>query len=265
MVTVPTVDTTGGRHKRNVTVHYAPTDLENQGEKKKVVSIVTREFEVDSNASDEMVLSTSKNHLTDSVESAEVGTVHESTVVGNRDGRSLIQQLGDLTANVSALDDKFSARIADLEAKHSAEIAALEAQMSTLLPFKAYFLDVREHTYLTHLRDFWTEYGAASRQKGRYLPNSKAAEIQGKISALNQVILHGGNAEVDALMLHERQPIPESKPFECLYGLRPETVRELGNPHLAAVFFFLLTHSNLSVERLPQCHRSSQHRRLGAL
>lgn len=213
MVTVPTVDTTGGRHKRNVTVHYAPIDLENQGEKKKVVSIVTREFEVDSNASDEMVLSTSKNHLTDSVESAEVGTVHESTVVGNRDGRSLIQQLGDLTANVSALDDKFSARIADLEAKysaeiadleakHSAEIAAPEAQMSTLLPFKAYFLDVREHTYLTHLRDFWTEYGAASRQKGRYLPNSKAAEIQGKISVLNKVILHGGNAEVDALMLH---------------------------------------------------------------
>ena len=39
--------------------------LGDQGEKKKVVSIVAREFEVDSNTSEEMVLSTAKNHLTD--------------------------------------------------------------------------------------------------------------------------------------------------------------------------------------------------------
>lgn len=45
-----------------------------------------------------MVLSTGKNYLTCSVELAELARVH---------GSSLIQQLGDFTAKVSALDDKF--------------------------------------------------------------------------------------------------------------------------------------------------------------
>lgn len=38
-------------------------------------------------------------------------------------------------------------------------------------------------------------------------PNSKAAEIHVKIILLNKVILHGGSADVDAMMLEERQPI----------------------------------------------------------
>lgn len=80
-------------------------------------------------------------------------------MVCHSNGRSLLQQqLGDFTGKVSALDEKFSAWVADIEAKNSAEIeslkskhsarmAALEAQMSTLLPFKGYFLDVRERAY----------------------------------------------------------------------------------------------------------------------
>ena len=90
--TPPTSLHTIPRSKRN------KKPLGDQGEKKKVVSIVTREFEVDSNASEEMVLSTGKNYLTCSVELAELARVH---------GSSLIQQLGDFTAKVSALDDKF--------------------------------------------------------------------------------------------------------------------------------------------------------------
>lgn len=73
-------------------------------------------------------------------------------------------------------------------------------------------------------------------------PNSKAAEIHVKIILLNKAILHGGNAEVDAMMLEEWQPVPDKKPSQCLYGLGPDTVKEPGNPHLAAVLFFLLTH-----------------------
>lgn len=44
------------------------------------------------------------------------------------------------------------------------------------------------------------------------------------------------------MMLEEWQPVPDKKPSQCLYGLGPDTVKEPGNPHLAAVLFFLLTH-----------------------
>lgn len=160
-----------------------------------------------------------------------------------------MQHLQDLSAKVSDLDTKFSnqetkhsAQIANLEAEKSAQIANLEAQVSSLLPFKNYFLDVRERAFLTYLRNYWREYGA-SRQKHRPSPNTAASKIHTRISLLNKFILHGGNAEVDSLMFHERRPVQEIAPFQCLYGLGPDLIKELGNSYPpTAVLFLLLTH-----------------------
>lgn len=97
-----------------------------------------------------MVLAAGKHHLTDAVESTEVARFCNSTVVCNPGGSGLMQHLQDLSAKVS-----------DLDAKHSAQIANLEAQVSSLLPFKNYFLDVRERAFLAYLRNYWREYGAS--------------------------------------------------------------------------------------------------------
>jgi hypothetical protein len=199
-----------------------------------------------------MVLAAGKHHLIDAVESAEVARFCNSTVVCNPGGSSLMQHLQDLSAKVSGLDAKLSdqgakhsAQLADLEAKHSAQLADLDAKVSSLLPFKDYFLDVRERAFLTYLRDYWRDYGA-SRQKHRPSPVSPVSKVHARISSLNKYILHGGNAEVDALMFVERHPIEEIAPFQHLYGLEPDLVKKLGNSYSpTAVLFLLLTHGQI--------------------
>ena len=62
----------------------------------------------------------------------------------NPGGSGLMQHLQD------DLDTKFW----NQEAKHSAQIANLEAQVSLLLLFKNYILDVCERAFLTYLRNY---------------------------------------------------------------------------------------------------------------
>ena len=79
----------------------------------------------------------------------------------------------------------------------------------------------------------------------------KASKIHTKIILLNKA------------MLHERKPIPESKLFECLYGLGPETVKELGNPYLTG--FLLNSCSNPSIQRALLDSQPAKHCRRGPL
>jgi hypothetical protein len=119
--------------------------------------------------------------------------------VTNTGGSRLLEELGSLRADVKSLQSNVE--------KHEAGFRAL--------------LDVRERAFLTWLRDFWRDHGAGSKA-GPSVP------LKARVQSLNQSIIHGGYAIVDALMVKQKG-LPYEEEFTELYGLSPSDVEYIGN------------------------------------
>ncbi|KAE8386432.1 hypothetical protein BDV23DRAFT_187240, partial [Aspergillus alliaceus] len=134
----------------------------------------------------------------------------------------------DLDARIAHLD----ARNADLETRNAdldARATRLESQNKGLLAFQNHFFSVRERAFATFLRDYCREHGAKGHSQTRSARPKLGSEIRSRISQLNRSIIHGGLAEIDALMFQERRRAEELPDFEHVYGLRPSIIIEIAS------------------------------------
>lgn len=81
-------------------------------------------------------------------------------------------------------------------------------------------LDVRERAFLTWLRDFWRDHGAGTKA-------GTPVSLKARIQSLNQSIIHGGYAVVDALMI-KHKGLRYQEEFIQLYGLSPAETEHIG-------------------------------------
>lgn len=173
-----------------------------------------------------MLLEAGKRQLSDAVESSGVSRIGGMRIVGNSAGSSLLEDMKELKSIVSRLSDQVQvqdARIANLESDNAnleARVAELERdnanlnrQVASLLPFKRLFIDVRERLFLTFVRDTYTNIKEEQRRKG-----TEGHAVHSRITSLNKNLIHGGNAEADAIMFFEREPVKDLCAFQKLYG-----------------------------------------------
>lgn len=132
-------------------------------------------------------------------------------------------------------------RAAELKSRNAvleARVARLESQNKGLLAFQRHFFSVRERTLITFLRDYCREHGAKGHSQARSARPKLGSEIRSRISQLNRTILHGGLAEIDALMFQERRRAEEIPDFEYLYGVRPSVVIDIGKSHYPSAILY---------------------------
>ena len=121
-------------------------------------------------------------------------TIHEiqgRPVLANNGGKTLLQQMSDIKE----------------------DHRQLHTRVNRLESLGSLFIDVRERSFLSYLRDRWRQPHHAT-----------------QVRSLNRsVTVHGGHAEADALMFLERRPADEIRQYVYLYGLNPTQIQDLAS------------------------------------
>ena len=214
-------------------------------------------------SSDADVIEAGRNRIRELALTPQKMTIQNEQVVGNERGGYFMNLLLEMKEEISGLEihtlksqntdlltraaelkarnADLDARIADLDARNAdldARVSRLESQNKSLLAFQNLFFSVRERAFATFLRDYCREYGAKGHSQPWSARSKLGSEIRSRISQLNRSILHGGLAEIDALMFQERRPVEELPDFEHLYGLGPSAIIEIGKSHYPSAILY---------------------------
>ena len=147
--------------------------------------------------------------------------------VTNTGGSKLLEELGSLRGAVESLQseaEKHEGAVESLQSEVEKDKRDLISLQSKVDKHEAGFqalLDVRERAFLTWLRDFWRDHGAGTKA-------GTPVSLKARIQSLNQSIIHGGYAVVDALMI-KHKGLRYEEEFIQLYGLSPAETEHIGN------------------------------------
>lgn len=182
-------------------------------------------------AEDENALSNAKSLLAHEAASVTMRTINDRPIIANSGGATLVQRMEERLSDLHSSVEKLATETADLRAEHvklSERIEKFEK-----LGLHKHFMDVRELSFLTYLRDHVRGHSEV---------------FETVIEDLDRTVVHGGNCVADAVMIQKRYPSKVAD-FNEVYGVGPDKVEELCKfhipPHERIIIAILIVMQNI--------------------